>query len=158
MVLDQIHRQFRSASHQIITVFILDILYRRLRRMLHFHLSKDLRQTFVSVRRPPFHIQLHLLQLQRVKSVHRKARSEDIHKTEKDQSSPSKFGPFSPNARTFLGILKEKKNSSIKRSFIYVPRDSSRSTNFNVTSPCLLGTQELAGACLHDITRKHAWT
>ena len=80
MVLDQIDRQFRSASHQI-TVIILDILHHRLRRMLHFHLSKDLRQTFVSVRRPPFHIQLRLLQLQRVKSVHRKSRSEEIHKT-----------------------------------------------------------------------------
>ena len=80
MVLDQIHRQFRSASHRI-TVIILDILHHRLRRMLHFDLSKDLRHTFVSVRRPPFHIQLRLLQLQRVKSVHRKARSEEIHKT-----------------------------------------------------------------------------
>ena len=35
---------------------------------------------------------------------------------------------------------------------------TNRSSNFNVTTPCLLGTQELAGACLHDVTRKHAWT
>ena len=35
---------------------------------------------------------------------------------------------------------------------------TSRSSNFNVITPCLLGTQELAGACLHDVTRKHAWT
>ena len=39
--------------------------------MLHFHLSKDLTE---------LSSQLCLLQLQRVKSVHRKARSEEIHK------------------------------------------------------------------------------
>ena len=39
IVLDQIHRQFRSASHQI-TVIILDILHHRLCRMLHFICQK----------------------------------------------------------------------------------------------------------------------
>ena len=66
-----------------ITVIILDILHHCLRRTLNFHFSKDLCQTLVSVRRLPFHIQLHLLQLQPVKSVHHKARSKEMHKTYK---------------------------------------------------------------------------
>ena len=66
-----------------ITVIILDILHHCLRRTLNFHFSKDLCQTLVSVRRLPFHIQLHLLQLQPVKSVHHKACSKEMHKTYK---------------------------------------------------------------------------
>ena len=45
--------------------------------MLPLPLSKDLRQTFISVQWIPFHIQLLLLELQQVKSVHRKARLQD---------------------------------------------------------------------------------
>ena len=78
MVPDQIHPQYpfsQLPNYSNFTVHFAPSL------ALHFHLSKDLRQSFLSVkRRPPFHIQLHLLQLQRVKSVHRKALSEEIHK------------------------------------------------------------------------------
>ena len=49
---------------------------------------------------------------------------------EKDQSSPSKSGPFSSDLHSQLGKRKEKSAVSKSHPFIHVLHDSSRSCNF----------------------------